>query len=223
MTEMKEKVTKMNWHLITEGSSQQKANKGKKSLWKGGEPMLSCNSNCNSNSHSPPRQAIFILLFVAIVLSIATILNPVFGFKSREFGDFNNDFNVLNNDFELEQNGLIDNEYGLCDVLQSPVFDIIGVAAYTPPAVFEFIKKRTELLHEFGDLATTVTNENDIGMKNKSWPNGQHTNTQTQQQQHTAAPVIDSDDNFGATGIGLTLMTSIWCGIKWKWIWIWYR
>ena len=222
MTEVKEnwKVRKINWPLITDRSSQQQANEGEKSPpTPGGEPMLNSNSNSNCHSRSPPRphQIIFILLFLAIILSIATMLSDVFNLESCEFDDFNNDFNVLNNDFELEKSGLNNNEYDLCDVLPSPVFDTIGAAAYTPPAVFEFIETRT-VLFEFGDLeydfnavlsatttVTTVPNENEIRMKNKSGPHGPHTYPQTQQQ-HATAPVIDSDDNFCPTGIGLILM-----------------
>ena len=175
---VKVKVRKMNWPLITDRSSQEQTIKSEKNPpTAGGEPVvnLNCNSNsnCNSHSHSPrPHRIIYILLRLAIVLSIATMLNAVFDLESCEFDDFNNYFNVLNNDFELEKSGLNNNEYDLCDVLPSPVFDTIGGAAHTPP--------RTRL-RKFGDLeydfnvvlsaSTTVrivTNENEIRMKNKS-------------------------------------------------------
>ena len=148
------------------------------------------NSNCNSHSHSPPlpHQIVFILLFLAIVLSIATMLSAVFDLESCEFDDFNNDF-------ELEKSGLNNNEYDLCDVLPSPVFIAIGVTAYTPPAVFEFNEARTGL-REFGDLEYDF---NGVLSATATVTNGPHTNTQTQQQ-HTAR-VVDSDDNFRPTGV----------------------
>ena len=213
------KVRKMNWHLITNRSSQQQTNKSEKNPpTLGAEPVLNSNSHFHSHCHSPrPHEIIYILLFLAIVLSIATMLSAGFDLESCKVDDFNNDFNVLNNDFELEKSGLNNNEYDLCDVLPSPVFDTFCAAAHIPPAVFEFNGTRTGL-REFGDLeydfnavlsatrtVTTVPNENEIRMKNKSGPHGPHTYPQTQQQ-HATAPVIDSDDNFCPTGIGLIIM-----------------
>ena len=63
------------------------------------EIFIDCSKASAPLCASHPRPPILILLFPAIVLSIATIFGDI-------FGGFNNDFNVFVNEFEWEKSGL---------------------------------------------------------------------------------------------------------------------
>ena len=107
---------------------------------------------------SRPRPTRFILLFSAIILSIATIFGDIFGIKSRESAGFNNVFDVLNNGFKLEL------ECCSRDVLSPPLFDTIGAPSDTPAAGYNFGPTGAGL-HEFninGYVFDVVSNENEF-------------------------------------------------------------
>ena len=194
-----------------EPPQQVAARKGEKSpLKSGGEPTHSNshpNSYLDSHTHSALRahQSIFVLFTLAIVLTIATTFTEVFDLEVCEFCGFNDVFNDLDDEFESEKSGLNNNEYDLCDVSSSPVFDTLGAAADISPTGVR--------LTGFGDLEyyligvlsapVAVTNENETKLRFDSDCTLLAQCTQTQTQQQNTAAAIDGNDKKCTTGIGL--------------------
>ena len=156
MRKVRVKERKMNWSLIVDGSNQQNK-QAFVSTWSQIWPKRVEISDIHSNSTAPPlsRQPRFILFISAIVLAIvsaiASIFVAVFGLESRDFGGFNNVFNVFVNENKWKKSGLTNNEYCVCDILSSPVFNTIGAAADTSTMAFYLHPTGVELA-EFGDL-----------------------------------------------------------------------
>ena len=211
---MKEKERKMKWQLIISRSCLlQQARQRFVSTW-----AQICSKSVEISIDFPNESAplcapcsshpILFLLFSAIVSAIASIFAAVFPLKPGDFNGFNDYFNVFDNGFEWAKSGLSNNEYGVCDILLSPVFNTIGAAADTTATAFNLCPTPVGL-EKFGDLGcdlftvlsvqATETTITIIENKTKSGPNGPH--TQTQQQQ--AAPAIDSIDKISPTGVGL--------------------
>ena len=105
--------------LIADRSSQQATQRFVSTwpqIWSKSVEISDCDNACRP---SRPPHPTLILLFSAIVLAIATIIDVVFELKSRGFGDFNAGFNVFNNEInnecELGKRGLSIDEYAsLC-------------------------------------------------------------------------------------------------------------
>ena len=109
MRKVKVESEKMMWPLIMYRSNH-KTKQRFVSTWpqiwsKSVEISVDCENASAPLLASPPRapEMRFILCILAIVLSIATIFDAVFGLKSREFGFVDNVFNGFNESkLELE-------------------------------------------------------------------------------------------------------------------------
>ena len=114
MRKVEEKESKGNWHLITNRSSQTKQRFV--SMWpqiwsnsveisidcQNAAPLMASRQHSqHSHSHSRGHETIFILLILAIGLSVASIVGAIFDLKSRNFGVLNDDFNIFDIDFKL--------------------------------------------------------------------------------------------------------------------------
>ena len=225
---VKEKERKMKWTVIVERScllQQARQDENNRQIPCGEQvqdlnyPRCDTSAALNTTSphHSPclpiPTQIIFILSVPVIILAIVSRFCDVLGIKSREFGDFNHSFNALNNECELRKSGLNNNKYCFgCGALTSHTLDTINVAVDTPAVGFkfgqicvglaEFDNLESDLTDVLPPPATTLTNENEIQMRNKNVSYGPLSNTQAQTQtQHLTSPVIDIHDIMVKNGI----------------------
>ena len=136
----------------------------------------------SSNVNAPlcASSQIFILLFPAIVVVIATIFSDI-------FDGFNNVFNVLNNEFEWKKSGLSNNEYDVCGVLSSTnnTMDTL-VFNYGPTGVGLRVFNINRYVFNAVLSAPTVTNNNENEMIFGGGPSGDNIQTT-----HSTAPSIE--------------------------------
>ena len=214
----------MKWPLIT-NRSRQKTKQRFVSTWpqiwsnsveisidcqNASAPLITSRQHSHSHSHSRPHDTIFILLILAIGLSVASIVGGIFDLKSRNFGVLNGDFNVFDIDFKVELKScewdVFNAYFNDYDVSSSTAIDTNGIS---PPPHRPAINSsptgvglsQTSVIDN--DLCAVspailiITNENKRKIKYESGPPWRHKYTRTG---YTTTPAIGAVFNFSLIG-----------------------